>query len=282
MDIELARTFLAIVASGSFARAAERLHLSQTTVSARIRSLEEQMRRPLFVRGKLGASLTPAGEQFLRYAPSLVQLWERARHVVAVSEGRRAVLAVGCEHSLWDPPLLRWLHWMRRTDPAVALRVHVGPAGGIVEQVAEGIIDIGVVYAPPHRAGLRVEPLAEERLVLVATPAAAESRAGDYVQVDWGPQFGMLRATARTAAIDADLVVDFGPLGLAYILEAGGSGYFRLSAVRAHLETGRLSLVPDAPEFVHPAYAVLSESPGDEALIAVALDGLRTALAPQG
>ena len=178
------------------------------------------MRRPLFVRGKLGASLTPAGEQFLRYAPSLVQLWERARHGVAVPEGRRAVLAVGCEHSLWDPALLRWLHWMRRTDPAVALRVHVGLAGGIVEQVAEGIIDIGIVYAPPHRAGLRVEPLAEERLVLVATPAAAGSCAGDYVQVDWGPQFGMLHATARTAAIDADLVVDFGPLGLAYILEA--------------------------------------------------------------
>ena len=65
----------------------------------------------------------------------------------------RAGLAVGCETSLWDPPLLRWLHWIRRTDPAVALRVHVGLAGGIVEQVAEGIIDIGIVYAPPHRAG---------------------------------------------------------------------------------------------------------------------------------
>jgi DNA-binding transcriptional LysR family regulator len=282
MDIALARTFLAIVASGSFARAAERLHVSQTTVSARVRSLEQQMRRPLFVRGKLGASLTPAGEQFLRYAPALVQLWERARHGVAVPEGRRTVLAVGCEHTLWDPLLVRWLPWMRRTDPAVALRVHIGHSSATVEQVAEGIIDIGVVYAPPYRAGLRVELLAEERLVLVTTPAAAGSSAGDYVQVDWGAQFGMLHATTRTTRNDPDLFVDFGPLGLAYILEAGGSGYFRLSAVCAHLEAGRLRLVPDAPEVVHPAFAVLSESPGDEALIAVALEGLRTALAPQG
>ena len=90
MDIELARTFLAIVAAGSFVRAAERLNVSQTTVSARIRSLEEQLRRPLFVRNKAGASLTPAGESFLRHAPSLVQLWERARHEVAVPQGRRA------------------------------------------------------------------------------------------------------------------------------------------------------------------------------------------------
>ena len=47
MDIELARTFLAIVSAGSFVRAAERLHVSQTTVSARVRSLEQQLRRPL-------------------------------------------------------------------------------------------------------------------------------------------------------------------------------------------------------------------------------------------
>ncbi len=46
MDIELARTFLAIVSAGSFVRAAERLHVAQTTISARVRSLEEQLRRP--------------------------------------------------------------------------------------------------------------------------------------------------------------------------------------------------------------------------------------------
>ena len=68
MDTELARTFLEIVSTGSFIRAAERLNVGQTTVSARIRTLEQQLGRPLFVRNKGGASLTPAGEQFLRYA----------------------------------------------------------------------------------------------------------------------------------------------------------------------------------------------------------------------
>ena len=67
MDIELARTFLEIVSTGSFIKAADRLHVAQTTVSARVRLLEQQLGRPLFVRNKAGASLTPAGEQFLRY-----------------------------------------------------------------------------------------------------------------------------------------------------------------------------------------------------------------------
>ena len=77
MDIELARTFLEIVSTGSFIRGSERLNVAQTTVSARIRLLEQQLGRPLFVRNKSGASLTPAGEQFLRYAPTFVQLWQR-------------------------------------------------------------------------------------------------------------------------------------------------------------------------------------------------------------
>jgi LysR family transcriptional regulator, flagellar master operon regulator len=80
MDTELARTFLEIVSTGNFIRAAERLNVGQTTVSARIHTLEQQLGWPLFVRNKGGASLTPAGEQFLRYAPTFVQLWQRARH----------------------------------------------------------------------------------------------------------------------------------------------------------------------------------------------------------
>ena len=60
MDIELARTFIEIVSAGSFIRASERLNVAQTTVSARIRNLEQQLGRPLFIRHKGGASLTPA------------------------------------------------------------------------------------------------------------------------------------------------------------------------------------------------------------------------------
>ncbi len=273
MDIELVRTFLAIVSAGSFIRAAERLHVSQTTVSARIRTLEDQLRRRLFVRNKAGASLTPSGEQFLRHAPALVQLWERARHEVAVPDGRRAVLGIGAEHSLWDPLLLRWLLWMRGALPDVALRAHVGLPETVVDRVAGGIIDIGVVYAPRHRPGLRIELLMEERLVMVRSTAGAGR--DDYVQVDWGPELGLQYASAGARQRDPALVVDLGPLGLGFVLEAGGTGYFRLGAARPHIEAGRLELVPEAPEFLYPAYAVFSETSADPALIETALDGLR-------
>jgi DNA-binding transcriptional LysR family regulator len=227
------------------------------------------------VRSKSGAGLTPAGEQFLRYAPMFVQLWERARHQVAVPRGRRAVLAVGGELSLWHPWLLDWLHWMRREAGDIALRVQVDAADSLARQVAEGVLDIAVMYAPQQRPGARIELLLEEQLVLVTTHAAAhEAASDDYVFVDWGPDFTLHHGLNFPEAIDAGLSIGLGPLALSYILEAGGSGYFRRRAVAAHLAEGRLALVPGAPGFSYPVYAVCSAR-GDDDLIARALVGLR-------
>jgi DNA-binding transcriptional LysR family regulator len=61
MDTELARTFLAVATSGNFVAAASRLHVTQSTVSARIQNLEAALGRRLFLRGRSGATLTPAG-----------------------------------------------------------------------------------------------------------------------------------------------------------------------------------------------------------------------------
>ena len=70
-------------------RAAGNLNITQTAVSARIRGLEQQLDRKVFIRNKAGARLTPAGDQFLRFATSLVQIWDRARRSVAPPRGRK-------------------------------------------------------------------------------------------------------------------------------------------------------------------------------------------------
>lgn len=275
MDITLARTFLEIAAAGSFQRAAERLHVTQTAVSARVRTLEDLLGRKLFSRNKSGASLTSAGEQFMRYAQTLVQVWERARHQVAVPPGRRAVVTVGGELSLWNPLLLDWLIWMRQAAPQLALRAEVGLPESLVNQVAEGILDIAVVYAPQQRPGLKIELLIEEKLVLVTTSRRGQAqRATDYVFVDWGPDFAARHNLAFPQLSNAGTFVGLGPLGLQYILEAGGSGYFRMNVVRPYLASGQLRLVPGAAEFAYPAYAVFSEE-ADAQVVTPALVGLR-------
>jgi LysR family transcriptional regulator, flagellar master operon regulator len=281
MDIVLARTFLEIVSCGNFVRAAERLNVTQTAVSVRVRTLEELLGRRLFVRNKAGASLTSAGEQFFRYAPLLVQVWERARQQVAVPPGLDAVVTVAAELALWDPFLLDWLVRMRRSAPKLALRAQVGLPEGLMNEVAAGVIDIAVMYAPHHRPGLRIELLMKEQLVLVTTARPKAKLAdSDYVYVDWGPDFAAYHSLTFPERSNPGTHVGLGPLGLRYILAAGGSGYFRRHAVQPHLADGTLSLVRGAAEFVYPAYAVYSEG-ADEKVVGPALDGLRHVAATQ-
>lgn len=280
MDTELARTFLEIVSAGSFIRAAERLNVGQTTVSARIRTLEEQLGRPLFVRNKGGATLTPAGEQFLRYAPAFVQLWQRARHQVAVPPGHRAVLTVGSEVSLWHPLLLDWVLWMRRSLQDIALRIHVDVPQDLINQVASGLVDAAIMYAPHQRPGLEIDLLMEEKLVLVTTdPEGRLSDDTDYVYVDWGPDFALHHGLSYPDT-PRGFFANLGPLALSYVLSAGGSGYFRMRAVQSYLASGRLHIVPGMPQFSYPVYAVRSAN-ADHTVLGPALDGLRAMLAAQ-
>ncbi|RYF41719.1 MAG: LysR family transcriptional regulator [Comamonadaceae bacterium] len=279
MDITLARTFLEIVSSRSFAQAAERLHVTQTAVSARVKTLEDLLGRQLFVRNKAGAALTTAGERFVRHAQTLVQVWEQARHQVAMPQGRRASVAVGCEISLWDPLLADWLVWMRKGAPDLAVRAEVGAAESLLERVANGTLDIGIAYAPRQRPGLRIELLIEEKLVLVTTsPKLQAPQAADYVYVDWGPEFASQHSLAFPDLSSVGVSSSLGPLGLAYLLAVGGAGYFRQNVARPYIDQGQLYRVNGAPEFLYPAYAVYAAT-ADMQVLAPALAGLRKAAA---
>ena len=275
MDIELARTFLEIVSTGSFIRAAERLNVAQTTVSARIRTLEQLLGRPLFVRNKGGASLTPAGEQFLRYAPTFVQLWQRTRQQVAVPPGHRAVLTVGSEVSLWQPHLLDWVLWMRRSLPDIALRVHIDIPQDLISQVTAGLVDVAIMYAPQHKPGLKIDLLMEEELIFVTTNSKAHSLDDtDYVSVDWGPEFALHQGVSYPE-VAPGLFANLGPFALSYLLAAGGSAYLRKSAVQSYIASGKLHVVQGSPHFSYPVYVVHSAN-ADDALLGPALAGLRS------
>lgn len=276
MDIDRARTFLEIVHTGSFLKAADRLHVTQTTVSARIRTLEEELGRKLFVRNRNGAVLTTAGREFERFAQSFVQIWERARQQLSIPTGRSSVVALGGELSLWNPLLLDWLVWMKRNQPGIAIHANVGVPDQLIEQLRTGALDVAVLYAPKLLPGFKVELVEEEQLVLVRTVATGEEPEDlDYVHVDWGPQFAEPRGFGPAAFGEPGLMVGLGPLGLSYILRAGGTGYFRHGAVKPYLEAGQLALVEGAPQFTYPAYAVYPESAESRDDLHQALRGLK-------
>lgn len=257
MDTELARTFLTVVAAGNFVSASERLHVTQSTISARIKELEQQLGCTLFVRNKAGTTLTPAGRQFQKHAGILVRTVEHARHDVGVMRGFRAALTIGGRFGLWEQLLLLWLPVMRAAVADVSLRVEIGMEPDLMQGLVEGRLDIGVMYTPQSRPGLKVEMLLEETLVLVSTHPASPAQPGPgYVYIDWGPEFYARHSASFPDFIGPAVTANIGWLGLQHILEAGGSGYFPVRLVRPYLLDGRLVRLQGAPEFSLPAYMV--------------------------
>jgi DNA-binding transcriptional LysR family regulator len=277
MDINVARTFLEVVKTGSFVNAAANLNLTQTAVSARIRVLEQNLDRKVFIRNKAGARLTPAGEQFFRFATSLVQVWDRARRAAAVAPGRETVVTIGAELSQWKPLMRHWLVWMRRECPEIAISASIDSAERLMEQVQEGSLDVAILYAAPVRPGVVAELLFEERLVLVrTTPGDRPMGPEDHVDVDWGEEFAASYHAAYPDIGSGVVSISYGPLALDYILAQGGSGYFRMAVVRPFIEAGRLELVPESPEFSYSSYLVYSTRV-DESVIARVRHGLHAA-----
>src|SRR5690606_11281309 len=127
MDIDRARTFLAIVHTGSFLRAAERLHVTPTPVSARIRTLEEELGRTLCLTNPTRARLPPRGAEFERLARLFVRVWEQARQQLAMPAGKSDIIRIAAELSLWDPFLVDWMERIRADRLALAVRAHVAP-----------------------------------------------------------------------------------------------------------------------------------------------------------
>lgn len=278
MDIGLARTYLAVMETGSFIAAAEKLHITQTAVSARIRALENQLGRQLFVRNKAGARLTAAGERFLRHATTLVQTWENARQQIALPPGRAEGVSVGSELSLWDPLLADWLVWMRRERPDIAVRADVNSPSSLLDRLQDGSLDIGVLHNPPQQRELVVELLCEEKLVLVTTAANGKFSPDDYVFVDWGPGFAANHLAALATPINPAVSISLGPLARTYLLTVGGAGYFRLGSVEPYLADARMRRVAGAPEFSHSVYLVYSAS-REQTLIDLVRGGLRDSFA---
>ena len=275
MDINLARTFLMVAETGSFIDAARKLNITQSTVSARIKGLEDILGRPLFERSKSGAELTGAGSQFQKHALALVRVWQHAQLEINLSALHRDHLSVGAPGGLWDGFLMDWVSWMRHNIPDISVSASAGLSPVLTQRLIEGTLDLAILYRATQPPGLMIEHLFDEEFVLVSSARATPRRAaGDYVLIDWGPDFLEDHAAAYPELANPGLKLDLGGLGLDYVLDGSASGYFPMRLVRNHLSRGRLKLAKRARKFVYPVFMVYPETRDEEAYAPI-LEGLR-------
>ncbi len=275
MDIDQIRTFLGVVANGSFLEAANRLHVTQSTVSTRIQRLESYLGVTLFVRNRSGAALTLPGHRFLRHAKSLLLTLEQARHDIGLPSRFRASITVGARIALWEELLPRWVGAMRKQAPDISIRSEIGFEEDLMRGLIEGRMDVGMMYTPQHNPGLQIEHLFDETLALLTTDPDKPWPNEDYIYVDWGPAFYALHNSSYPDLERPPQVVNIGWLGVQLIISNGGSCFLPMRMAEPLIQAKKLFQVPGSPQFRLPAYMVFPRD-SDSVVLQQVLDSLRS------
>ena len=264
MDVGLARTFLNVAETGSFIDAGRKMNITQSTVSARIKGLEDLLGRPLFTRSKFGAELTGAGELFQKHALAMVRVWQQAQLQVSLADQHPDHVAVGAPLSLWDGFLLKSVSSLRTDIPGIAVSASADPANVLTQRLIEGTLDLAILYRPSPPPGLTIEHLFDEEFVLVSSAKPGRKAINDYVMIDWGVDFQQDHAAAFPELANPALNLDIGPMSLDYVIANHCSGYFPQRMVRTHVARGRLRQPKRGRKFVYPVYMVYPETRNEE------------------
>ena len=148
MNLATLQTFLAIMETGSLVKASQRLHVSQSTVTSRLQTLESDLGQALFVRQKSGVALTASGLKFKRYAEAMTDLWRQAKQETSLPEGISSVFNLGCHLDLWPDTGRTLLRRINRHYPETAFTAWPGKHDDLNRWMGTGLIDAALTYRP--------------------------------------------------------------------------------------------------------------------------------------
>ncbi|WP_131116883.1 LysR family transcriptional regulator [Lichenihabitans psoromatis] len=165
LDTDQLRSFLAIVDTGSFTRAAERVNKTQSAVSMHMRRLEEQLERPLFVKQGRGTRLTSDGERLVDHARRMLEV-EAAALYDLKQHGLAGRVVFGIPDDYAEPFLPDIVKRFTRQHPLVELSIVCHPSVDLAQRIMTGEVDVAVVTDCERIKGLEI--LREEALCWVA------------------------------------------------------------------------------------------------------------------
>lgn len=169
-DLTDLRVFLAVAQEANLSRAAARCHLSPSSVSLRLKGLEDEVGAPLFVRQARGVSLTPAGSVMLVHVKRcFAQLAEMHADLLPFAEGTRGHITLFALTNEISTHLPNGLVRFFEAHPTVRVTLEEHPSTDIVVAVVDGRADLGIVSIDPPHPDLRYLPYREEELVLLVS-----------------------------------------------------------------------------------------------------------------
>ena len=174
IEMRQIQVFLAVSELLNFSRAAEKIHLTQPTVSGHLKTLENYLKVQLVERGGKEVRLTPAGELFHPFAQRIFTLQERARREMSLYTGaERGTLEIGGSNTPGQYILPKMIGLFTARHKEVKITLKIGDSSSIITQVADGKLELGLVGSPAPETEFISKKCLGDELILVANPKTA-------------------------------------------------------------------------------------------------------------
>lgn len=259
MQTELLDTFLDLVETRSFHRTADRLGVTQSTVSGRLRALEAAVGVRLFDRGRAGAALTTAGLRFEAHARALRRAWAEGRRAARGAGEAALRLQIGMQHDLAASRLGDWLAAFRRALPDAAFYIELDYSEQMCVDLVAGSLDFAVLFTPRPHPDLHFVTLGELRYRMVSTHAARLDQVDParYIRANYAPAFAAAHAAALPAFEAATVASGQNAAVAGLIGTIGGSAYVSEATAAQLALAGTSRAVEDAPVLTQPVAAAM-------------------------
>lgn len=258
MQIELLDTFLDLVETRSFHRTAERLEITQSTVSARVLVLEQAIGARLFSRSRAGTQLTTEGLKFLPHARGLRHAWTEAQRSVAPSGDAAVSLRIGIQHDLAAGRIGSWMAGFRKTLPDCAFYLEPDYSVQMCQDVAKGALDFAILYSPQPQPDLHFASVGEVsyRLVSSIGTRRADLKPDRYIRASYAAAFDAAHAQALPEMSATPFASGQEAAVAALLQSLGGAGFVLDRTAAALIETGKFAAVTDVEPITQPVYVV--------------------------
>lgn len=167
MELSDLKVFIEVVENGGITRAAAQLNRVPSNVTARIKKLEQELGKSLFIREKNRVRISSTGEQLLPYAKQLLALAQKTLDEL-IDNSPKGKLRLGSMEAVAATRLVEPLMNFHREYPEVELAIKTAPTGDLIKLVLDGELDMALVADPKKDSRLVITPVFKETLAMVS------------------------------------------------------------------------------------------------------------------
>ena len=263
MNIDLLKTFLEVAKLKHFGKTADRVCLTQSAVSARIKLLEDTVGSTLFVRKRNHIELTAAGRRLANSAELIVKQWEQAKNEIRfVNDENQQLLRIGTVFDLWSILVQSWVADCRQQKPNLTFQIQAASATLLTEYLLSEQLDAAFVFDPPYHSGIVSNEVGVLELLLVSSEPClfSDVKLKPYNFVNWGSNFSDQHQLLLEDLPIPEISFNFSSMALDYMLANGGMSYLARQQVEDLLQRKQLYLVEQAPVFQRQFYFIFRKS----------------------